>query len=116
MRRGVFFAVYVDAAWVVTVSVAMPALLPLMVTGEVDPKLRLGRFEALLGDEVRIAVSVTLPVNPACGVTVMVDVLPLVAPAVTVTAVAATFRVGTAELATVILEVPVALKKFASPL
>jgi hypothetical protein len=75
------------AAVVEIVRVAVPAAVPVMLTGLVEPKLRMGRFCAPLGLEVTAAVSATLPVKPPDGVTVMVDVFPVAAPAVTVSAV-----------------------------
>ncbi len=71
---------------VVMVSVAVTAVVPVMLTGEVVPKLRVGAEAAPLGLDVTAAVSVTLPVKPAAGVTVTVDVFPVVAPAAMVTA------------------------------
>jgi hypothetical protein len=78
-----------EAAVVETVRVADPVEVPVIFTRLVEPKLRVGRFVAPAGLDVIAAVSVTSPVNPADvdGVTVMVDVFPLVAPAVNVTAV-----------------------------
>jgi hypothetical protein len=69
---------------VVTVRVAVPAAVPMMLTGFVEPKLKVGSC-ALTGEEVNVGVSVTLPVNPPDGVTVTVNVFPVVAPRVTVT-------------------------------
>jgi hypothetical protein len=57
-----------------------------MLTGVVDPKLNVGKFTAPPGLTVSAAVSATLPVKPPLGVTVIVDVLPVVAPRVTVIA------------------------------
>jgi hypothetical protein len=51
-----------------------------MLTGDVVPKLNVGGSVAPFGLEVRVAVNVTLPVNPPLGVTVIVDVFPVVAP------------------------------------
>jgi Zn-dependent protease len=76
------------ACWlviVVTVSVAALAPVPEMLTGVVDPKLRVGEFVA--PDNAILAVINTLPVNPFTGVTVMREVLDEVAPAATVIAV-----------------------------
>jgi hypothetical protein len=70
------------AAVVETVSVAVPAEVPVMLTGVVDPKLKVGRETAPAGLLAITAVRATLPVNPPLGVTVMVEVLPLVAPGV----------------------------------
>ena len=75
------------AAVVPIVSVAVPAPVPEMATGLVEPKLRVGRSCAPAGLEVTAAVSATLPVNPPAGLTVIVEVFPEVAPAFTVTAV-----------------------------
>jgi hypothetical protein len=56
------------------------AVVPVMLTGDVVPKLNVGRSEAPAGLAVRAAVKVTLPVNPPLGVTVIVELLPVVAP------------------------------------
>jgi hypothetical protein len=76
------------------VRVALPAAVPVMLTGLVEPKLRVGGFCAPLGLEVTAAVRATLPVKPPLGVTVMVEVFPVVAPAVTVTAVPVIVKPG----------------------
>ncbi len=68
------------AAVVVTVRVPVPFEAPVMLTGDVAPKLNVGGSVAPLGLDARAAVSVTLPVNPPLGMTVMVVVLPVVAP------------------------------------
>lgn len=60
--------------------VAVPALELVMFTGLVEPKLKVGTLTAPLGLLTIAAVSVTLPVNPPLGVTVMVVVLPVVVP------------------------------------
>jgi hypothetical protein len=83
----------VDAV-VVTVSVAVPAVAPVMETGVVEPKLRVGALAAPAGELVIAAVRATLPVNPPLGVTVMVDVFTVVAPATTVTPVPESIRPG----------------------
>ena len=49
-------------------------------------RLSVGRNCAPLGADVITAVSATFPVNPPLGVTVIVDVLAVVAPGVTLTA------------------------------
>ena len=49
---------------VVTVSVAVPAALVVMLTFPVEPKLNVGRLDAPAGLDVIAAVSATLPVNP----------------------------------------------------
>jgi hypothetical protein len=61
-------------AVVETVRVAVPALAPVIMTGLVEPKLTVGRSCAPTGLDVTAAVSVTLPVKPPLGVTVIVDV------------------------------------------
>jgi hypothetical protein len=68
------------AAVVETVRVPVPFEAPVMSTGDVAPKLKVGGSIAPDGLEVRTATRVTLPVNPPLGATVMVAVLPVVAP------------------------------------
>jgi hypothetical protein len=58
-----------------------------MLTGVVVPKLKVGGYWAPAGLDVIAAVSATLPVNPPLGVTVIVDVLPVVAPGVEIVTV-----------------------------
>jgi hypothetical protein len=70
----------VVGAVVVTVSVPVPAVAPVMSTGDVVPKLKVGRFVAPDGLEARVAVKVTFPVKPPLGKTLIVVVLPVVAP------------------------------------
>jgi len=82
------------------VSVAVPAPVPIF-TGLVEPKLNVGRSWAPDGLDVIAAVSVTLPVKPPLGVTVIVEVLPVVAPGLTDTVVPATVKVGGAATVTV---------------
>jgi hypothetical protein len=82
------------AAVVVMVSVAVPAEVPVMTTGAVEPKLNVGGYWALARLEVNAAVNATLPVNPPAGVTVIVEVFPVVAPGARVTVVAETANVG----------------------
>jgi hypothetical protein len=53
---------------------------PVMLTGDVMPKLNVGGSEAPAGLVVRAAVKVTPPVKPPLGVTVIVEVLPVAAP------------------------------------
>lgn len=91
------------AATVEMVSVAVPAAALERVTGLVDPKLSSGSSaEALEGPPAMAAVSVTLPVKPPLGVTVIVEVLPVVAPgAAMVTAVPPTVKLGTMAALTV---------------
>jgi hypothetical protein len=92
-RLGWFIALLVDPD-VVTVSVAVPAAVPEMLTGLLEPKLKVGNSEAPLWPEVMAAVSATLPVNPPDGVIVMVAVFPVVAPAVIETATPLTEKLG----------------------
>ena len=75
-------------------SVAVSGVVPEIFTELVEPKLRVGGFAAPLGLEVRAAVSATLPVKPPDGVTVTVDVFPVVAPASMVTGVALIVKLG----------------------
>jgi hypothetical protein len=78
------------------VRVAVPAVTPVMLTGLVDPKLKVGVYSAPAGLEVTEAVSVTLPVKPPAGVMVIVEVLPDTAPGETETAVPVIAKVGIA--------------------
>lgn len=72
------------------VRVAVRAEEPVMLTELVEPKLNVGRSDAPARLDVMAAVSVTSPVKPPAGVTVMVEVFPDFAPGVTVTAVPVT--------------------------
>lgn len=74
----------VVAGVVVTVSVPVAAVVPVMLTGDVEPKLNVGGLVAPVGLDVCAAVRTTLPVKPPLGVTVMVAVLPVIAPGATV--------------------------------
>jgi hypothetical protein len=76
------------------VSVAVPAEAPGMLTGLVEPRLKVGGYWAPVGLEATAAASTTLPVKPLTGVTVTVEVFPLVAPEIRVTAVPLTVKVG----------------------
>jgi hypothetical protein len=80
---------------VVIVRVAVAALVLVMVTGLVEPKLRAGRSTAPVGLAVIFAVKVTFPVKPPLGVTVIVDAFPLVAPGDTDKPAPETVNVGT---------------------
>ena len=82
----------VVGAVVEMVRVAGTPVVPVMLTGLVEPKLQVGGFTAPAGLEVMAAASVTLPVKPPTGVTVMVDVFPEDAPAATETAVPVSVR------------------------
>jgi hypothetical protein len=91
------------------VKVAVPADEPAIATGLDEPKLSVGGSEAPEGPEVMAAASVTFPVNPPAGVTVIVDILPVVAPDARETAVPWTTKLGFGAAATVIGVLPVAL-------
>ena len=67
-------------------SVAVAALAFVIFTTAADPKLKVGRLTAPAGLEEIVAVILTEPVNPPAGVIVIVEVFPVVAPALTVTA------------------------------
>jgi hypothetical protein len=82
------------AAVVEMVRVAVAAIVPVMLTGLVAPKLNVGKSCAPLGEDVTEAVSVTLPVKPPAGVTMMVEVFPVVAPGKTVGVVPLTIKPG----------------------
>ena len=79
---------------------AVPALAPVIFTGVVVPKLKVGESWAPVGEVDNWAVSPTLPVNPPLGVTVMVEVFPVVAPGAAVTAVPERVRPGGAAAVT----------------
>jgi hypothetical protein len=103
------------AAVVEIVRMAVPAPAPVIATGLVEPKLRLGAYWDPEGLEVTVAVSATLPVKPPLGVTVMVEVLPVVAPGVTVTAGPLIVKLGAGRimvnvaLATALVRYPLAV-------
>jgi hypothetical protein len=65
-----------------------------MFTVPVEPKLTVGGSTAPAGLEVTTAVRAKLPIKPPVGVTVTVEVFPLVAPGKTVTAVPLTVKLG----------------------
>ena len=54
------------------VNVAVPAEVPEIFTGDVEPKLNVGIFCAPVGLEAIVAMSATFPVNPPDGVIVTV--------------------------------------------
>jgi hypothetical protein len=83
-----------ELAVVTIVRVPAPAALPAIARGPVELKLKVGGVTAPLGPVVRAAVSATLPVKPPVGVTVMVEVLPTVAPAAMLTAVLLIVKLG----------------------
>ena len=70
----------VVAAVVDTVKVPVPADAPVMLTGVVAPKLKVGGSMAPSGLEVTAAVRLTFPVKPPLGITLIVVVFPVVAP------------------------------------
>ena len=109
MLRGTLLAVHA-ACWlvtVVTVSVAVPAPVPEMLTGVVDPKLSVGEF-APDRPEAMLAVRATFPVNPFTGATVMIDELPEVAPAAMAKDVPLTVKLGSGAALTVTRADPLA--------
>jgi hypothetical protein len=75
------------AAVVKIVSVAVAGPVPVILTGLVEPKVKVGGYCAPAGLDVRAAVITTLPVKPPAGVTVIVTVFPVDAPRATVTVV-----------------------------
>src|SRR6185437_6263824 len=91
---------------VVMVSIAVPAAVLEMRTGLVEPKLNVGADSAPVGLEATEAVRITSPVKSPAGVTVMVEVLPVVAPSAMVTAEPLTVKVGFGGAATVTDAVP----------
>jgi hypothetical protein len=88
------------AGVVYMVRVAVPELDPVMLTGVVEPKLKVGGYWALAGADVIAAVSATLLVKPPLGVTVTVEVFPVVAPGATVTEVPLTEKLGAPDVVT----------------
>jgi hypothetical protein len=63
-----------DAAVVAMVRVAIPAVVPVMLTGLVEPKLSVGKSCAPDGLDVMAAVRATLPVKPPLGLRTIVVV------------------------------------------
>lgn len=82
------------AGVVAMVMVAITAFGPVTLAGLVDPKLKVGGSMAPPGAEVIEADSFTDPVNPPAGVTVMTEVLPVVAPAVSEAVVPLILKLG----------------------
>lgn len=103
-------------AVVETVNVAVTAELPVTLTGFVEPKLNVGSSCAPEGAAVIAAESETLPVNPLLGVSVIVDVLPVVAPGDTVTAVPAIVKPGAPVVTVNVAGVEVEAEYVLSPL
>jgi hypothetical protein len=83
-----------ELAVVAMVKVPVAAALPEIVRGLVELKLTVGGAVTPLGLVVRAAVRVTLPVKPPVGVTVIVEVLPVVAPAAMLSGVPVTVKLG----------------------
>jgi hypothetical protein len=77
-----------------------------MFTGLVEPKLKVGGYWAPDGLEVMAAVSATLPMKPPAGVTVIVEVFPVVAPGATVTAVLVKANEGLVTVTEAVPEAP----------
>jgi hypothetical protein len=69
-------------------------LVSVTLTGLVEPKLKVGGCCAPAGLEVIVAVIATLPVKPPAGVTVIVEVFPVIAPGESVTGVPLTLKLG----------------------
>jgi hypothetical protein len=90
----------VVGAVVEMVRVAVLAEAPVISTGLVEPKLKVGGYSAPAGLEVSAAVSVTLPVKPPAGVRVIVEVFSDAAPGAIESAVPVTTKEGTTEAAT----------------
>ena len=83
-----------ELAVVAMVKVPVAAALPEIVRGLVELKLKVGGAVIPLGLVVRAAVRVTLPVRPLVGVMVIVEVLPMVAPAAMLSGVPVTVKLG----------------------
>jgi hypothetical protein len=83
------------AAVVEMMSVAVALPVPKRITGLVPPKLKVGRSCAPAGLDVMAAVSATLPENPPEGMTVMMVLVPVVAPGWTATLGPETVKSGT---------------------
>jgi hypothetical protein len=92
---------------VATVKAAVAAVLPVMLTDE--GTLQVAGLAAPVGLELMAQDNPTAPVNPLAGVTVMVDVLPEVAPGVTVTEVPLIVNDGAADGVMVKVKVVVAV-------
>ncbi len=73
----------VAAPVVFTVNTSVCAVVPLTVT-DADARLHVGRSAAPVGEELMVQLIATAPVNPPDGVTLIVEVLPVVAPGLTV--------------------------------
>jgi hypothetical protein len=82
-------------AVVVMVRVAVPGRVLVMVTGLVEPMPNVGILCAFAGLLVMAADSATMPVKPPLGVTVIVEMLPVIAPGTTTTGVPVIVKPGT---------------------
>jgi hypothetical protein len=91
-----------------TVRVIVSALAPAMLTWLVGPKLNVGGYWVPAGLEVMLVVSTTLPVKPPEGVTVIVEVFPVVTPGKTVTSVPLIEKVGITTVSVRVFELLVA--------
>ena len=95
------------------VRVAAPPVAPVMFTGLVEPKLKVGGYLAPAGLEATEAVSAAPPVKPPEGVNVIVEVLPVVAPGATLTGVPMMEKLGKSivyvAVATALVEPPPAV-------
>ena len=78
-RAGTVSAALIGAV-VLMVRTAVPAPVPVIITGFVAPKLSVGRSCAPVGLEVRAAVNSIVPVKPLFGVMVIVEEFPVDAP------------------------------------
>jgi len=85
-----------ELAVVAMVRVRVPAALPAIARGPVELKVNVGGAVTPLGLVVRAPVRVTLPVKSPIGVTVIVEVLPVVAPATMLSAVPLIVKSGDA--------------------
>ena len=102
------YAPAVVADVVVTVSVAFCAVIPAMVTEDLTPQV--AGLVAPVGAVVTAQVRLTAPVKPFEGVTVMVEVLPVVAlPSTLMAPLLVRLKPGAGAAVTVTEPVPVAL-------
>jgi hypothetical protein len=76
------------------VRTAVPAPVPVIITGFVAPKLSVGRSCAPVGLEVRAAVNSIVPVKPLFGVMVIVEEFPVDAPGDNVVEVPLSAKLG----------------------
>jgi hypothetical protein len=83
-----------ELAVVAMVKAPVAAALLEIARGLVELKLKVGGAVTPLGLVVRAAVRVTLPVKPSVGVTLIVEVLPVVAPAAMMSGVPVILKLG----------------------